>query len=269
MIISISHNKIDYRIDTKNSFDISIPYEFNGKQPNFYDVKRGQIKYLESAGTTYSVAKGSGCNVPEISMNIHCSGTHTECVGHILEKPGDIGILLRDIIIPGLLITVSSIPFDDSLESYHCDVRGDEQVISKKLIQNEVEKLEEYQPQALIIRTTPNSEQKKYYRYTQHTPPFFTNDALRFINSIGVNHIVVDLPTIDRMEDNGILGNHRIFWGGENNIQADVNTKSNSTITEFAFIADDVPDGFYFLNLQLPHFVCDAAPSRPILLKAD
>ena len=109
MIISISHNKKDYRIDTKNSFDISIPYEFNGAQPNYYDVKEGQLTPLISGETTYSVSDGAGCNVPEISLNIHCSGTHTECVGHLLEKPGDVGMLLKDVMISAVLITVDPI----------------------------------------------------------------------------------------------------------------------------------------------------------------
>ena len=143
----------------------------------------------------------------------------------------------------------------------------DEQVISKESIQYEVEKWEEYLPQALVIRTTPNPEKKKYYSYTQHTPPFFTNDALRFITNFDIRHLVVDLPSIDRIVDNGILGNHRIFWGDGENAQGDVNPESPKTITELAFISDDISDGFYFLNLQIPHFVCDAAPSRPILIK--
>ena len=96
MIISISHNKKDYRLDKKNSFDIYIPYNFNGAQPNFYDVKEGRLTYFQSQDTIYSVADGAGCNVPEISLNIHCSGTHTECVGHLLEKSGDVGKVLTD-----------------------------------------------------------------------------------------------------------------------------------------------------------------------------
>ena len=122
MILSISHNKKDYRIDTKNSFDISIPYQFNGAQPNFYNVEAGKLKPLQSGETIYSVADGSGCNVPEISINIHCSGTHTECVGHLLKNPGDIGLFLREIIIPTVLITVDPNSFIDSKESYHCSV---------------------------------------------------------------------------------------------------------------------------------------------------
>ena len=79
--------------------------------------------------------------------------------------------------------------------------------------------------------------------------------------------MVVDLPSIDRMSDNGILGNHRIFWGDGSNPKGEVNPNSKKTITELAYIQDEVIDGFYFLNIQLPHFQCDAAPSRPILMK--
>jgi len=269
VIISIFHNKKNYRVDINNSFDISIPYEFNGAQPNFYDVREGQLEYLQSGGTVYSVAKGGGCNVPEVSLNIHCTGTHTEYVGHLLENPGDVGMLLKNVMIPAVLITVDPNSFGNSRESYHCDVEEDEQVISKESIQNEFRKWEEYQPQALVIRTTPNSEQKISHRFTQHTPPFFTNDALRFITNIDIQHLIVDLPSIDRIEDNGILGNHRIFWGSCNNVKGEINPESTDTITELAFIEDDILDGFYFLNIQLPHFVCDAAPSRPILIKVD
>ena len=269
MIISISHNKKDYRVDTNNSFDISIPYNFNGDQPNFYDVDKGQLKYLQSGGTIYSVAEGSGCNVPEVSLNIHCSGTHTECAGHLLENPGNVGVLLKDIMIPTVLITVNTSLFCNSGESYHCNVGDNEQIITKTIIQNEFKIWEEFQPRALVIRTTPNLNEKKYYRYSNHSPPFFSNDALRFIKGIGICHLVVDLPSIDRIEDNGILGNHRIFWGDGVDAKGEVNTESMGTITELAYIENNIPNGFYFLNIQLPHFVCDAAPSRPILLKAD
>ena len=268
MIINICHNNQNYIINTEDSIDISIPFKFNGSQPNYFDVKEGQLKQLQSGSTIYSVADGGGCNVSEISLNIHCSGTHTECVGHLLKNPGDVGMILKEIMIPSVLITVSPKSFDDSNELYHCDVANDEKVISKESIQYEVEKWEEYLPQALVIRTLPNPEKKKFYLYNQHTPPFFTNDALRFIASFDIRHLVVDLPSIDRMVDNGILGNHRIFWGDEKNGAGDINPTSTNTITELAFIPDAVPDGFYFLNLQLPHFVCDAAPSRPILIKS-
>ena len=43
MIIKTIHQKIEYSIDTEKVIDISIPYNFNGKQPNFYDVGKGKI----------------------------------------------------------------------------------------------------------------------------------------------------------------------------------------------------------------------------------
>ena len=45
-------------------------------------------------------------------------------------------------------------------------------------------------------------------------------------------------------------------------------TKVNSTVTELAYIPDEINDGNYLMNLQIPNFVADAAPSRPILYKA-
>ena len=86
MIISLQHQGKAYTIDTSHFIDLSIPYHFNGPQPNFYDVNPGKLIPLKVGEKSYSVRDGAGCNVPEISMNIHCTGTHTECVGHLLEQ---------------------------------------------------------------------------------------------------------------------------------------------------------------------------------------
>jgi hypothetical protein len=36
-------------------------------------------------------------------------------------------------------------------------------------------------------------------------------------------------------------------------------------VTELAWVPDSVPDGLYLLDLQVPAFASDAAPSRPVL----
>jgi hypothetical protein len=41
------------------------------------------------------------------------------------------------------------------------------------------------------------------------------------------------------------------------------------TITELAFVPDDVKDGLYLLNLQVAPFDNDAAPSRPLLFRLE
>ena len=181
MILKVSHNKQDYIINTKDSIDISIPYKFNGVQPNFYDVNPGQLIPYKANGIVYSVDAGAGCNVSEISMNIHCTGTHTESVGHLLKNSGDIGIVLKDILFPSVLITIDPNTFVDTNESYHCLVNDDELVISKRLIHQEFIKWEKHQPQALIIRTNPNPDDKKGYQFINNPPAFFTNESLKYL----------------------------------------------------------------------------------------
>ena len=140
MIIKTIHQKIEYSIDTEKVIDISIPYNFNGKQPNFYDVEKGKLSPLKTGSELWSVADGASCNVPEISMNIHCSGTHTESVGHLLKKTGDIGKMLKEGFIPTVLITVTPEFFGKTHENYHCDVNESESIITAIMIKTQLEK---------------------------------------------------------------------------------------------------------------------------------
>ena len=162
MIVKINHHQKEYTIDTASTVDISIPYNFNGDQPNFYDVEKGKLSHLKTGTDLWSVADGAGCNVPEISMNIHCSGTHTESVGHLLENSGDIGSMLKDGLLPTALITVSPESFQDTNEEYHCTINGNESVITATSIKLQFNKFKNHHPHALIIRTLPNKDEKKF-----------------------------------------------------------------------------------------------------------
>ena len=266
MITSIEYYGKKYIIDTTKFSDLSIPYNFNGSQPNFFNVKPGFSKPFQSESLCYSISQGAGCNVSEINMNIHCTGTHTECVGHLLSIACSVSDCIQELYIPTILLTISPISFSECVDSYHFNVNAFEKVISKDLIKISFEKYKSMNPLSIILRTLPNPKEKQYYSFSKHTPPFFTNDAIRFLSN-KVQHLVVDIPSIDRMKDDGILGNHRIFWGNHNDPKGSVNSNSNKTITELAYIPNNIKDGFYFMNLQLPHFQIDAAPSRPIILK--
>ena len=66
---------------------------------------------------------------------------------------------------------------------------------------------------AVIIRTLPNLEDEITCRdYNTKHNAFFSNEAVRYLRTLGVKHLVVDLPSIDKFEDGGSLGNHQIFW---------------------------------------------------------
>ena len=265
--MQIEHNQTLYKIAPNKVVDLSIPYNFNGQQPNFYNVNKGSSIPLKTGNVIWDVSKGAGCNVPEISMNIHCSGTHTESVGHLLENSGDVGSLLMNPFMPAVLITLDTVNFNSCKDTYHCHVGNKEQVISFNKSFMKYKRFFDVKPDVLIIRTRPNPKSKKFTNFSDNRPPFFTNEAMSMICDIKIKHLIVDIPSVDRMSDDGILGNHRIFWGDGYNPNSKLNPESTKTITELAYIPNTVKDGFYFVNIQIPHFVCDAAPSRPLLCK--
>ena len=79
--------------------------------------------------------------------------------------------------------------------------------------------------------------------------------------------LVVDLPSLDRADDGGRLAAHRTYWGlppgsvdctaGQRAARARHRTRVHAV--------DAMPDGLYLLDLQVPAFATDAAPSRPVL----
>ena len=86
------------------------------------------------------------------------------------------------------------------------------------------------------------------------------------INELGVKHLLVDMPSIDRMHDDGLLTNHHLFWNvPEGTHELTKTAHVGKTITEMIFVPDSIVDGRYLLNLQIAPFCTDAAPSRPIL----
>ncbi|MEJ7701507.1 MAG: cyclase family protein [Pyrinomonadaceae bacterium] len=120
----------------------------------------------------------------------------------------------------------------------------------------------------MIIRTLPNDESKITRTYIENSSPYFSLEAMHFIVEKKVKHLLVDVPSIDRIFDEGKLSNHRIFWNLEQG-SFQVNEKSfiHKTITEMVFVLDCVEDGSFVLNLQISPFITDASSSRPILFE--
>jgi hypothetical protein len=55
----------------------------------------------------------------------------------------------------------------------------------------------------------------------------------------------------------------------EESHEVDPINHSMNTITEMIYVPNEVEDGQYVLDLQIPNFVADAAPSRPVLYKLE
>ena len=240
------------RFNIKNRIDISIPLLFDGPQPNAFGVG---IASAEELGDT---REGSSVNFERYTLVPHCNGTHTECVGHITHERISVLDCLNDVFVTAILISVSP------------EFSGEDLVISRSEIDRSLEAIGSKKVTALIVRTLPNDSSKLSRSYdADYIPPYFTTEAMTAIVDRGFEHLLVDLPSIDRLFDGGKLANHRKFWNVElGSFEVNESTRINSTITELIYVPNEISDGEYLLNLQIAPFASDAAPSRPILFAA-
>ena len=258
--IEIGNKK--YNVNFSKGIDISIPLNFNGEQPNTYGVDKATAKPYQDGQFIGDTRKGGPCNFETYSFTPHCNGTHTECIGHITDERIDILSSLNKEMIPSTLISITPKP---TTENYKPELNSDDIVITKEDLITQLIDVNTEFLNGLIIRTLPNSDNKKNRDYMKETPAFFSIEAMEYLVNLGVQHLLVDTPSVDRLLDDGHLSAHNIFWetkGKEFNPDT-----QNKTITEMIFVPDSLEDGYYLLNLQIPAFVSDAAPSRPILYK--
>lgn len=251
-------------------YDLSIPLTFNGEQPNFFDVARAVGSPIQAGSFVGAVEQGGSCNCSTYSLTPHCNGTHTECVGHLTTEPLSVRDLLTDSLTFALLISVTPSTARQTPESTDPPPQHDDWLITREALEQASGKYS-HSHDALIVRSLPNDATKLQRRYgSGEGAPYFTAEAMRWIVARGVRHLVVDLPSVDRGNDEGRLTAHRIFWNvrsGATTLTAE--TRRHCTITELAFIENSVTDGEYLLNLQVAPFATDAAPSRPILLSLE
>jgi len=194
------------------------------------------------------VTQGGSVNFRNIMFNPHGNGTHTECVGHISKEFYTINKSLKRFVFVAELITV----LPTKLEN------GDFAITRKQfeIALNDIPK-----PEAIIIRTLSNGSNKLHTNYSNTNPPFILKDAIEYLNELGVRHLLIDMPSIDKEQDGGKLEAHHAFWNYPNKVELE------KTITEMIYVPNEINDGTYILNLQIAPFENDASPSKPILYK--
>ena len=264
MIAFIRNENTEF--DLTDPIDISIALDFNGPQPNAYGVDPATsipCRYGDLVGDT---REGGSCNFEQYTFIPHCNGTHTECIGHITNERISIRECLREAIMTARLITIEPEVAERTTESYSMPMAADDSVITRRSL----ETLARDNVDALVIRTMPNDDTKRTRKYLDTVPPYFTTEAMLYIVELSIKHLLVDLPSIDRLYDEGRLSNHRTFWNVEQgSFEATEGSRLESTVTEFVYIPDEVPDGRYLLNLQIAPFASDASPSRPLLFRVN
>lgn len=277
MIFSVETSNGHYKIDSANPIDISIPLDFGGAQPNAFGVERAMATACETGAFVGDTRRGGSCNFEQVKFIPHCNGTHTECVGHITNERISIHDCLKDAFVFAALISIEPENANETTETYPVELNETDKLITRKVIEraldnleNRKSKIEKQKFAALIVRTLPNDAGKKSRAYMENLPPFFSTEAMNYIAEKKVNHLLVDVPSLDRTFDAGKLSNHRIFWNvAPGECATNAASLIHNTVTEMIFVADEIRDGTYLLNLQIAAFAADASPSRPVLFVID
>ena len=236
-------------IDTSEPIDISIPLSDTEDNPKAWYVEKPTFEPVRTANYIGSVLEGGNVNFRNVFFNPHGHGTHTECLGHITEQVYSINNTLKTFFFKAQVVTIA--PTERKNEDGNNDF-----VVLPSQIEDVIEDCE-----ALIIRTSPNSIGKRSMNYSATNPPYFDVECVALLLEKGIKHLLIDLPSVDRENDNGKLVFHHSFW------EVPENPNFERTITEMIFVGDNIEDGEYILNLQVAPFENDASPSRPVLYK--
>ena len=240
----------NFKIDLSKPIDISLPLSNTDANPIAWYIQKPVIEPVTFENWVGKVSEGSSTNFNNIFFNPHGHGTHTECLGHITNEFYSINQCLKQFFFMAELVSIS--PED----------RNGDFVITKNQIENS---LNGKTPEAIIIRTLPNISEKKSKNYSHTNPPYLLEEAAIYIREIGIKHLLIDLPSVDREEDAGKLLAHKAFWNVKNTTILNNDARLDCTITELIFVNDSFSDGTYLLNLQIASFENDASPSKPIL----
>lgn len=258
----------EFRVDLARPLDLSVELDFRGPQVRHFGAPPASAQPFSGPAFPGSVARGASCNCESITLIPHCNGTHTECAGHLTREALHAHRIVPRGLVPALLLSAKPVFSGQAAESSDPAPQRDDALVTRDVLRTGWPRELPFVPRALVIRTLPNDSDKRTRDYTDTTPPYLTSEAAQYIVQRDIEHLVVDLPSIDRAHDEGRLTAHRLFFGlppGEFALARA--SRSRCTVTELAFVPDEAADGPYLLQLQVPAINGDAVPSRPLLYR--
>lgn len=248
----------NFNINLSKPIDISIPLTNTDANPIAWYLEKPVIEPVIAENFIGKVSQGSSTNFNNITFNPHGHGTHTECLGHITHEFYSINSCLKQFFFLAEVISIEP------------ELKNNDLVITKNHIEqffviSTKEKSHQIYPEALIIRTLPNNSAKKSKNYSHCNPPYLLEEAAIYLREIGIKHLLIDLPSVDKEHDEGKLLAHKAFWNVTNTQILNEDARLDCTITEMIYVDDSISDGSYLLNLQIASFENDASPSKPVL----
>jgi arylformamidase len=258
LTMSQSRNPLPLAVDFEAATSLALALDFAADQPQHFGAPPATSTPFRVDGFEGAVARGASCNCQRITLIPHCNGTHTESASHLTVQQRPLHEFLTVAPIPALLLTVPPQQCGNTTEDSQPAPRDADRLITLAGLLHAWHAAWQA-PRALLLRTgTP---------WNDAAPPFLSRQLVQELVARGIEHLVTDLPSVDRLSDDGHLTAHRIFFGlpvrSTDLAQA---TRPLCTITELAVFSPLLADGPCAVQLQIPAFSGDAVPSRPLHL---
>jgi len=251
MIANLTLDGQSVRTDLSAGVSLGIAISNDGRHPRFFVDQAARFSPLNAGDFTGRVCQGGSCNADIVEFIPHCHGTHTEGFGHVSETHDPVDSTINNAFYSARLVTIRPDQTD----------RHGSPLLSADDLADHLD------GKALIIRTLPNDSSKCWRDYSRSPSyPILSEDAMRQVAEAGVQHLLIDTPSIDAADDPS-LRLHRLFWQMDADRSLPPSSRRSATLTEMIFVPDHVKDGSYLIHLGLSTLVSDATPSCPTLFE--
>ena len=254
------------RVALDRGVSLAIAVEFGAPGPRYFGVAAPVTRPFAVGSFSGSVASGASANCSTVTLTPHCQMTHTESVAHLTRESGDAWRVVPRGLLPAVVVSLRPEPARESSESTDPQPWATDALITRRRLRAAWPMMRMVDPVAAIIRTLPNDATKRTRDYSEYIPPYLTREAVEWLVEKRIEHLVLDVPSLDRTHDDGHMVGHRLFFGlpAGSTARGDA-ARSRATITELAFIPDELADGPCVLSLAVPAIGGDAVPSQPIV----
>lgn len=244
MKCSIHFDSLPITIDLENKIPCFYSLMNGNNNPRCFYLPYPNYEPFRIGSFVGSIDEGGAANCMVVTIAPHGAGTHTECIGHIAEGDYSISNTLTNSFFLGYFSTVGICSFGEDNVVSHSEIQ---EILSKTTSSTKALALDIFGNFA-----TDNSGSN---------PTYFLPETMELIVNSGIEHLIVNIPSVDREEDGGVLASHHTFWNYKHNGVP----RLNATITELAKFPEDLDEGIYVVEIQIAPIHSDASPSRIFL----
>lgn len=253
--------------DMKSPLPCSVVTRSPGSDVSAWGIPAAEATPFKAGDFVAAVRAGGSINCDVWTVTVHSAGTHTETIRHIQDEGPHIDELHFPPMQSCLVLRVEPVAFKGSRESYLGSWGVEDRVITRaSLSRAEASLAPEIRraPATALLIATGTIGENDDARFDERPAPYLTAEAMTWIrNHRRVKHLLVDLPSVDKLWDGGHLCSHKLYWGTD---FTPVRWPAR-TITEFVRVNSIITSGLYGLQMSVAAWHSDAAPSRITLYR--